>query len=141
MWTIVGAALGGSAILHADGIDFRVLEPRLLSVVMFIAIPAAGAALIAVLVERRRAWWWVDRRRTIVACVPLILPMLFFVLPLIVAAILLVLSVAATSAHVRRVGPGRRADARSSGSRGRGNVGSVEPGPRRDGDPVRAIAR
>lgn len=109
MWTIVGAALGGSAILHADGIDFRVLEPRLLSVVMFIAIPAAGAALIAVLVERRQAWWWVDRRRTIVACVPLILPMLVFVLPLMAAAILVVLSVAATSARVRRsvqvVGP------------------------------------
>jgi hypothetical protein len=109
LWTIVGAALGGSAILHADGIDFRLLEPRLLSVVMFIAIPSAGAALIALLVERRRAWWWIDRRRTIVACVPLLVPMLVFVVPLIIAAILLGVSVVATSARVRRsihvVGP------------------------------------
>ena len=109
LWTIAGAALGGSAILHADGIDFRLLEPRLLSVVMFIAIPAAGAALIALLIERRRSWWWIDRRRTIVACIPLILPALFFVLPLIAAVALVVLAFAATSRRVRQatqvVGP------------------------------------
>ena len=134
-------ALGGSAILHADGIDFRVLEPRLLSVAMFIAIPAAGAALMAVLVERRRAWWWIDRRRTIVACVAADPADADLRAAALSPPALLVVLAARPPAHdVRRAAQRRRADARSGGPRGRGNVGCVEPGPRRDGDPVRALA-
>jgi len=102
-WSIVGGALGGSTILHADGIDFSVLHPRGLSVAMFIAIPAASSAAIVMLVERRLEWWWVDRRRTIVACLPLLPAMLFFFLPLFLLAALLVVSAAATSSHLRRI--------------------------------------
>ena len=70
VWTIVGATVGGSAILHADGVDFNLLEPTWLAVAMFVAIPAGGAALMARWVERWDAWWFTDRRRTIVAVLP-----------------------------------------------------------------------
>jgi hypothetical protein len=103
VWTIVGATVGGSIILHADGIDFSLLEPRALSVALFIAIPAGGAALTAVLVERRRGWWMTNRRRTAIACVPAIVPMLIFFLPLIALAGLLLVSFAATSTRLTRV--------------------------------------
>lgn len=45
-------AVGGSAIVHPDGIDFRVLEPRWLAIAMFVVIPAAYGAAIAYLLER-----------------------------------------------------------------------------------------
>lgn len=49
---LLGGLVGGSGIVHADGIDFTVLEPVWLAVVMFVALPAAGAAAIAEAVER-----------------------------------------------------------------------------------------
>lgn len=54
---VLGALVGGSAILHESGIDFRRLEPVWLAVLMFIALPAFGAVGIASLAERflRRA--------------------------------------------------------------------------------------
>ena len=101
-WTVASMAVGGSAILKADGIDFTELHPRLLSVAMFIAIPAGGAALMGILVERRRTWWWTKRRRTALACIPLIVPILLFVLPLAALATLVVLAALASSSHVVR---------------------------------------
>lgn len=108
-WTVGGMAIGGSTILKADGIDFTELEPRLLSVAMFIAIPAGGAALMAVLVERRRAWWWTKRRRTALACIPLIAPALLILLPLAGLVALVIVAALATNPHIVRatawVGP------------------------------------
>ena len=69
-WTLVGATVGGSLILHADGVDFNLLEPTGLAVAMFVAIPAGGAALMALWVERWERWWFTDRRRTIGAVAP-----------------------------------------------------------------------
>jgi hypothetical protein len=109
VWTIVGATVGGSIILHADGIDFSLLQPRALSVALFIAIPAGGAALTAALVERRRAWWMTNHRRTAIACIPAIVPMVIFFLPLIAVAGLLLVSLASTNTRLTRwalvVGP------------------------------------
>ena len=54
----VGAASGavvGSMLIHADGIDFRVLEPLWLAVVLFIALPACFAIAMSVAVDRMRA--------------------------------------------------------------------------------------
>ena len=54
----LGGLVGGAAIVHADGIDFFLLEPRALAVAMFVALPALGAATISVVTEamlRRRA--------------------------------------------------------------------------------------
>jgi hypothetical protein len=100
-WTIVGTTVGGSALLHADGVDFNLLKPTVLAVAMFIAIPAGGAALMAVWVERWDAWWFTDRRRTVVAVLPalILVPLIF---PLLVAVALVILvSTAAQSSHVR----------------------------------------
>jgi hypothetical protein len=100
-WTLVGTTVGGSALLHADGIDFNLLEPTWLAVAMFVVIPAAGAALMAVWVERWDEWWFAQPGRTIVAVVPalilvpLILPVLFG------AAAVVLVSTAAQSVRVR----------------------------------------
>jgi hypothetical protein len=100
-WTLVGATVGGSLILHADGIDFNLLEPTWLAVAMFIAIPAGGAALMAVWVERWDHWWFTDRRRTIATALPTLL-LVPLILPLFVAAAAVVVtSVAWQSGTVR----------------------------------------
>jgi hypothetical protein len=108
-WTFVGATFGGSAILHADGVDFNLLEPTWLAVAMFVAIPAGGAALMAAWVESWDRWWFTDRRRTIAAALPalVLVPLIF---PLLVAvAAVVVVSIASQSvrvrAAVRLVGP------------------------------------
>ena len=56
-WGLAGALIGGSIIVRKDGVDFNVLEPALLAIIMFIAIPALGAALIAWLVELYPRFW------------------------------------------------------------------------------------
>jgi hypothetical protein len=49
---ILGAMLGGAAVIHPDGIDFRVLEPLWLAVAMFIALPGLYGMMMSVLAER-----------------------------------------------------------------------------------------
>ncbi|MGL6279361.1 MAG: hypothetical protein ACRC50_07385 [Gaiella sp.] len=56
LWTLFGAAAGGATIVHDDGVDFTLIEPAVLAVTLFVALPGAVAALVVVLVER-----WVDR--------------------------------------------------------------------------------
>lgn len=77
-WTVAGAVVGGSSIVHGDGVDFTALEPEWLAVALFVALPAAGAWAMAAAVERWSAsWWWRDRRRTAVAAIaaaPLLVP-------------------------------------------------------------------
>jgi len=57
-WAAAGAAVGGGATVHTDGIDFNLLEPAWFAILLFVAIPGSGAGLIAWLVEAMRAWWW-----------------------------------------------------------------------------------
>ncbi len=45
-------AVVGSMLIHADGIDFRVLKPTWLAVGLFVALPALFGALIGVVVDR-----------------------------------------------------------------------------------------
>jgi hypothetical protein len=58
--------LGGALMVHRDGIDFRVLEPALLAITLFVAICAGFGAVAAWLVSaaaaddgwaRTRSWW------------------------------------------------------------------------------------
>jgi hypothetical protein len=58
--------LGGAMMVHRDGIDFRVLEPALLAIALFVAICAGFGAVAAWLVSaaaaddgwpRSRSWW------------------------------------------------------------------------------------
>ncbi|HWC14098.1 MAG TPA: hypothetical protein VG929_05840 [Actinomycetota bacterium] len=48
----LGAAVGGALIIRPDGIDFTLLEPLALAVVMFIAIPALFGVVTSLLAER-----------------------------------------------------------------------------------------
>jgi hypothetical protein len=102
-WALVGATVGGSLILHADGVDFSLLEPTWLAVGMFVAIPAGGAALMAIWVERWDRWWFIDRRRTIATALPtlVLVPLIFPVL--VTAATVIVVSLASQSVRVRGV--------------------------------------
>lgn len=52
LWTLTCAAFFGRAVVHEDGIDFTLLEPVGLAVALFVALPAAWAALVVALVER-----------------------------------------------------------------------------------------
>ncbi|MEO6571235.1 MAG: hypothetical protein ABIO83_06770, partial [Ilumatobacteraceae bacterium] len=45
-------AVVGSMLIHADGIDFRLLKPTWLAVGLFVALPALFGAVIAVAVDR-----------------------------------------------------------------------------------------
>ena len=63
---LLGGLVAGSAIVHEEGIDFFVLEPRWLAITMFVALPLFGAAALSLVTERvmeRRAegsvgWAW-----------------------------------------------------------------------------------
>jgi hypothetical protein len=44
-------AVGGSFLLHSDGVDFRVLEPRWLAMALFVAVPALFGVAIGPAVE------------------------------------------------------------------------------------------
>jgi hypothetical protein len=56
LYGLFGAAVGGANFVHADGVDFTLLEPRWFAVASFVALPGLAAAAIAVLVERADAW-------------------------------------------------------------------------------------
>ena len=45
-------AVVGSMLIHADGIDFRVLKPTWLAVGLFVALPALFGAVIGIVVDR-----------------------------------------------------------------------------------------
>ncbi|GBC87242.1 hypothetical protein HRbin12_01245 [bacterium HR12] len=75
-WGLLGALVGGSAIVRPDGIDFTLLDPLPLALAMFVAIPAAGAAVTSLLAERflRPTSWFL---RSSAALPLLLLPTLF----------------------------------------------------------------
>ena len=99
--SIVGTTVGGSLLLHADGVDFNLLEPTWLAVTLFILIPAGGAALMAFWVERWDRWWLTDRRRTIIAALPtvVLIPLIFPVL--FAAAAVVLVAILSQSARIR----------------------------------------
>jgi hypothetical protein len=87
-WAAVGGVVGGAQLVDADGIDFRLLGPRWLAILMFVAIPTAAAAAMAVWVERwSDHWWWSDRRRTTLAALPATVLLLIPPLPAAVAVV------------------------------------------------------
>ncbi len=82
---VLGALVGGAMILHGDGIDFRVLEPRTLAIAMFIVVPGVTTAAIASLVERWDGWWFTSRTRTALMSAPLLVPL--FLIGVAIAAV------------------------------------------------------
>lgn len=56
LWTLLAMAGVGAAVIHDDGVDFTLIEPAALAIVLFIALPGLAAAVVVLLVER-----WADR--------------------------------------------------------------------------------
>ena len=68
------AVVVGAAIVHTEGVDFQLLEPAWLAIGLFVAIPAAYAALLTVVAERwLREGGWASRAPLWVVGVPLLL--------------------------------------------------------------------
>lgn len=76
---LAAAVVVGSMLVHADGIDFRVLKPTWLAIGVFIALPGLFGGLVGVVVDAvRRPESWTARGRwrvalpiLLVACFPL----------------------------------------------------------------------
>lgn len=85
-WGVAGAITGGAILIQKDGVDFTLLEPQLLAVILFIAIPAIGASLIAWLTQIYPRFWWRRRKPTLLASVAM-LP-LVPAFPIAIAAVL-----------------------------------------------------
>jgi hypothetical protein len=82
---LAAGAVVGSMLVHADGIDFRVLEPLWLAVGLFVALPAAFAACVAVAVDhvetRLASVGWLGWKRWVCAALLAIaFPLSLFVL-------------------------------------------------------------
>ena len=135
-WIFVGATVGGSLLLHADGVDFNLLEPTWLAVALFILIPAGGAALMAFWVERWDRWWLTDRRRTIIAALPtvVLIPLIFPVLVAAAAVVLVAIGVAERQDSLRH--PDRRPSDRAGRAGDRGSLVVVGAVQRHHRDPV-----
>jgi len=52
LWSLFAAAVGGSQFVHADGIDFTLLDPLWLAVLSFVLLPGLAALVVVVLAER-----------------------------------------------------------------------------------------
>ena len=66
LWTLAWGLLAAGALVSQDGVDFTLLEPTLLAIALFVALPAGGAALMAVLAERLSGWEpWRGTRRIV----------------------------------------------------------------------------
>ena len=79
---LASAAVVGSMLVHADGIDFTLLQPTWLAIGLFVALPGLFGTLIGPAVDAvRRVGSWTDRGRRrwllpllAAACFPAILP-------------------------------------------------------------------
>jgi hypothetical protein len=98
-WATVCGTIGGAAMVHKDGIDFRTLEPASLAIAMFIAIPAGGAWLMAYLIDRWEPWWAKDRKRTAVASL-FALPASIVGLGVVPGAAIVAAAAAALGSHI-----------------------------------------
>ena len=76
---LAAAVVVGSMLVHADGIDFRVLKPTWLAIGVFVALPGLFGGLVGVIVDAvRRPESWTSQGRwrialpiLLVACFPL----------------------------------------------------------------------
>ncbi|MSQ41560.1 MAG: hypothetical protein EXR65_00755 [Dehalococcoidia bacterium] len=52
VYALLGATLGGAAVIRPEGVDFTELEPLRLAVAFFVILPAAYGAAVSLLAER-----------------------------------------------------------------------------------------
>lgn len=76
LMAIFGGAVGGAIVVHPGGVDFTALDPLVLAIAMFIALPAIYGAALSVLVERLlRPGSWLQRPRVWFAAVLPLIPL------------------------------------------------------------------
>jgi hypothetical protein len=76
---LAAAVVGGSMLVHSDGIDFNVLEPKWLAISLFVLLPGVFGTFIGSFVDavnRSESWTRVGTRRWVlplicIACFPL----------------------------------------------------------------------
>jgi hypothetical protein len=91
LWVTVWALIGGSLFVHDDGIDFAVLDPKLLAIGLFVALPAIAAAAVVLLVERlAHVPPWAGRRLSIIVAALAILTTFALLLAVLVFALALI---------------------------------------------------
>lgn len=100
------AAVAGSMLLHADGVDFTLLKPTWLAIGLFIALPGLFGAVIGMVVDRvaRPDSWTANGRRRwalpllLIICFPLTLPFIG-----VAAAVVLTFAAARRSAPLQHL--------------------------------------
>lgn len=71
---LLAATAGGALIIHPNGVDFTMLTPRWLAVVLFVLLPAAYGISVSIMTERLlRAGGGGNRRWQWLALIPLVL--------------------------------------------------------------------
>ncbi len=82
------AAVGGSLLLHADGVDFTLLKPTWLAISLFFALPGLFAVAIGLSVDRvsQPTAWSAQGRRRWVVWMALMLPFPLTIVPVAIAA-------------------------------------------------------
>ncbi|MEP7112129.1 MAG: hypothetical protein ABI862_02585 [Ilumatobacteraceae bacterium] len=106
---LASAAVAGSMLVHADGIDFTALEPTWLAIGLFVALPGLFGTLIGMSVDAVRSpgsWTSYGRRRWLlviisVACFPATL--LLLAVALIVLVFWAIVGEAGLPGLVRRI--------------------------------------
>jgi hypothetical protein len=108
---LASGAVVGSMLIHADGIDFRLLKPTWLAISLFIALPAAFGTFIGPVVDRvarADSWTRAGRRRWMLPVISLLaFPPLIIATPFVAALIAEMLA-------LRRVGAVERLRATAS---------------------------
>ncbi len=88
---LAAGAVVGSLLVHADGIDFRLLKPTWFAIALFVALPALFAAFIGPAVDRvadENSWTRDGRRRWMLPLVLLVMfPPMILVLPFATATV------------------------------------------------------
>jgi hypothetical protein len=105
----VGAASGavvGSMLVHADGVDFTLLQPTWLAIGLFVALPALFAVAMAHAVEAVSApgsWTAVGRRRWVLPVVLVLVFPLTIPVVLLAAAVVVVWAAAVEAGAIEQV--------------------------------------
>jgi hypothetical protein len=74
LWTTATGAAAGALIVHEDGVDFTLLDPSMLAIFFFVALPTVAAAIVVVLVERwSEAVPWGDPAQVAALCLAALL--------------------------------------------------------------------
>lgn len=100
---LAAGAVAGSMLVHADGIDFRLLKPTWLAIGLFVALPAVFGAFIGPVVDRvgrTDSWTRRGRRRWLV---PAILAVAFPPTLVLLTFIATVVTTLVAFRHVDRV--------------------------------------